>query len=109
MSERIVVLIGSSPSSGKATSNFNLVQQLVRSGHAVQVCLLQDGVLAGLRSDWAGAARAQAAGAEFQALDEDLALRGFGPQDLAQGVGGVTYAKLVEAIMGDGVQVVGML
>ena len=109
MSERIVVLIGTSPASGKATSSFALVQQLVRAGHPVRVCLLQDGVLAGLKSDWAGGARAPAAGAAFQALDEDLALRGLGPQDLAQGVASMSYAELVDAIMEEGVQVVGML
>jgi len=109
MSDKSVLLIGSSPASGKATTNFNLVRRLGEAGQAVQVCLLQDGVLAGLDGGWAGAARAQTPGARFCALDEDLALRGFGPQDLAQGIDGLTYGELVEAMMGDGVQVIGLL
>jgi len=109
MSEKRVILIASSPTSGKATTNFNLVRRLADAGHAVQVCLLQDGVLAALDAGWAGAARAHAPGVTFHALEEDLALRGFDSQDLAQGVGGLSYGELVEAIMGDGVQVIGLL
>ena len=112
MSEKRVILIASSPTSGKAATNFNLVRRLADAGHAVQVCLLQDGVLAALDAGWAGwagAARAHAPGVTFHALEEDLALRGFDSQDLAQGVGGLSYGELVEAIMGDGVQVIGLL
>ena len=109
MSDHTIVLIGSSPASGKATTNINLVRRLVESGQAVQVCLLQDGVLAGLSGGWANAARAQAPGAQFCALEEDLALRGLGPQDLAQGIDGLSYDELVGAIMGEGVKVIGKL
>jgi sulfur relay protein TusB/DsrH len=109
MSGKIVVLIGSSLASGKATTNFNLLREFLQAGRAVQVCLLQDGVLAGLDSGWANVARAQAPGARFCALDEDLALRGLGPQDLTQGVESLTYGELVEAMMGDGAQVIGVL
>ncbi len=109
MSAKSIILIGSSPASGKAATNFNLVPRLVDAGQEVQVCLLQDGVLAGLDGGWASAARAQAPGARLCALDEDLALRGFGPKDLAPSVEGLSYAELAEAIMGDGVQVIGIL
>jgi sulfur relay protein TusB/DsrH len=109
MSAKSIILIGSSPASGKATTNFNLVRRLVDAGQEVRVCLLQDGVLAGLDGGWASAAQAQAPGAKFCALDEDLALRGFGAEDLAASVEGLSYAELAEAIMGDGTHVIGVL
>ncbi len=109
MSEKTVILIGSSSASNKATTNFTLLRQFESAGHAVQVCLLQDGVLAALDGGWASVARAQVPSARFCALDVDLELRGLGAQDLAEGVESLSYGGLVEAIMSDGVQVVGML
>jgi sulfur relay protein TusB/DsrH len=109
MVDQFVVLMGSSPCASSATTAFSLVRRLVQANHTVQVCLMQDGALAGLDAAWANAARAQAPGAKFSVLDEDLALRGFGPQNLAQGIDCFSYAKLVEVLMGDGVHVIGML
>jgi sulfur relay protein TusB/DsrH len=109
MSEKSIILIGSSPTSGKAMTNLSLVRQLAAAGQVVQVCLLQDGVLAGLDANWAHTVRTEAPGAAICALDEDLALRGFGATDLAPGVGHLDYAGLVQAIMDDGAHVIGVL
>jgi sulfur relay protein TusB/DsrH len=109
MSKKSIILIGSSPTSGKNMSNLALVRQLAAAGQAVQVCLLQDGVLAGLDAGWAKTARTGAPSATICALDEDLALRGFGVQDLAPGVGHLDYAGLVQVMLGDGVHVLGVL
>ena len=109
MSEKSVILIGSSPTSGKATINLTLVHQLAAAGQVVQVCLLQDGVLAGLDAGWAKRVRTEVPGATICALDEDLSLRGFGIPDLAPGVVHLDYAGLVQAIMDDGVHVLGVL
>jgi sulfur relay protein TusB/DsrH len=109
MSEKSVILIGSSPTSGKAVTNLSLVRQLAAAGQVVQVCLLQDGVLAGLDTNWANRVRTEAPGATICALEEDLALRGFGVPDLTSGVSHLDYSGLVQAIMDDDVHVIGVL
>jgi len=109
MNDHCLVLIGSSPTSGKAMSNLNLMRQLSAAGQAVQVCLLQDGVLAGLDAGWANTLRTEAPGVAIGALEEDLALRGFGVSDLAPAVGHLDYGGLVQAMLGDGVHVLGVL
>jgi sulfur relay protein TusB/DsrH len=109
MSEKSVILIGSSPGSGKAMTNLSLVRQLAAAGQVVEVCLLQDGVLAGLDAGWAKRLRTEAPGTTICALEEDLALRGFGVSDLAPAVGHLDHAGLVQAMLGDGVHVLGVL
>jgi hypothetical protein len=109
MSDTSIVVIGISPASGKAATSVSLVRQLTQSGRVVQVCLLPDGVLAGLDAGWANRARTEAPGAEICAPAEDLALRGFGVQHLAPGVGHLDYAGLLQAMMGAGVHVAGVL
>jgi sulfur relay protein TusB/DsrH len=109
MSAKRIVLMGSSPTSGKAMTNLNLARQLAAAGQAVQVCLLQDGVLAGVDPGWANTLRTEAPGAAICALEEDLALRGIGISYLALGVGQLDYARIVQAILSDGVHVLGVL
>jgi sulfur relay protein TusB/DsrH len=90
-------------------TNLNLARQLAAAGQAVQVCLLQDGVLAGVDPGWANTVRTEVPGAAIDALEDDLALRGYGVPDLAPGVGHLDYAGLVQAMLGDGVHVLGVL
>lgn len=97
--EAFLFLIRSGPRSPQARSAFEATDHLSQAGHSVSVFLLQDGVLAGLDSSAANAARALAPRAIFRVLAEDLALRGFCEGDLAHGVKVAEYSDLVEAMM----------
>lgn len=97
--ETYLFLIRSGPRSPQVNTTYNSIKHLSQAGHPVSVFLLQDGVLTGLDSPWANAARAMASHATFRVLAEDLALRGFCEHDLGQGVKAAGYAELVEAMM----------
>ena len=103
----ILFLIRSGPRSPQVNTVYNTIQHLSQAGLRVSVYLLQDGVLAGLDSPWANAARAVAAGASFRVLAEDLVLRGFGDCDLAPGVKVAGYAEFIEAMMEGHARVLG--
>lgn len=97
--EAFLFLIRSGPSSPQARTALETIEHLSRAGHPVSAFLLQDGVLAGLDSPAANAARALASRATYRVLAEDLALRGFCEHDLAHGVMVAGHADLVEAMM----------
>lgn len=103
--ESVLMLVSSAPSSPNAARAFQTALTLRAQGHAVSLFLLQDAVLAGLQvADGASASAAQALGAgvalpkglSVYALGEDLALRGFTPSKLWDGVRVADYAQLVD-------------
>ncbi len=97
--ESVLMLVNSAPSSPNVARAFQTALTLRAQGHAVSLFLLQDAVLAGLQvADGASASAAQAlgAGVALYALGEDLALRGFTPSKLWDGVRVADYAQLVD-------------
>jgi sulfur relay protein TusB/DsrH len=106
--ESILLLLNSVPSNPNAARAFQTALTLRAQGHSVSMFLLQDAVLAGLKAegydsaqsngDGAGSSTGQAlnAGVSMFALGEDLALRGFDPSKLLDGVRVADYAQLVD-------------
>jgi sulfur relay protein TusB/DsrH len=107
--ESFLFLLRSGPRAPQVNTVVNTIKHLSKGGNPVTVFLLQDGVLAGLDSPWANAARAQMPGVAFRVLDEDLALRGFCEHDLDPSVQVARYPDLVDAIMEGGNRVLGAL
>jgi sulfur relay protein TusB/DsrH len=106
--ESILLLLNSAPSNPNAARAFQAALTLRAQGHAVSMFLLQDAVLAALKveslesaqpnGDGASSSAAQAlnAGVSMYALGEDLALRGFDPSKLPDGVCVADYVLLVD-------------
>lgn len=93
--ERIAVLVASSPASPSATRAFQLVRDLTAAGHAVTLCLLEDGVY-GARSG-SPAPLEQCAG--VLAVADDLALRGLAAEALHPSCRPGSYAEVVDLLM----------
>jgi sulfur relay protein TusB/DsrH len=98
--EPILILINSAPSTPNVERAFQTAFTFRERGHAVSVFLFQDGVLGGLESEGdeghSHAAAALDTGISVYALGEDLALRGFTPAKLRNGIRVADYAKLIE-------------
>jgi sulfur relay protein TusB/DsrH len=106
--ESILLLLHSAPSNPNAARAFQTALTLRAQGRSVSMFLLQDAVLAGLKvesfnsaqanRDGANSLAVQAlkAGVSMYALGEDLALRGFDPSKLPDGVRVADYAQLVD-------------
>ena len=93
----VLIWINSAPTSSNLCSGFLLAQQMRAQGRTVSVFLAQDAVLAGTHGNQnAPAISALQAGMTMYALNEDLALRGFAPDALRDGVRIADYAQLVE-------------
>ncbi len=106
--ESILLLLNSAPSNPNAARAFQTARTLRAQGHAVSMFLLQDAVLAALKVEGLGSAQpngdgassspgqALNAGVSMYVLGEDLALRGFNPLKLTDGIRVADYAQLVE-------------
>ncbi len=98
--EPILLLVNSAPSSPNVERAFQMALTLCAQGHAVSVFLLQDAVLGGLHVEGddapSRAAQALGAGISVYALGEDLALRGFTPAKLRNGIRMADYSQLID-------------
>lgn len=93
----VLIWINSAPPSSNLCSAFQLAQQMHMQGRAVSIFLAQDAVLAGIRGNQnVPVISALPPGMTMYALNEDLALRGFAPDALRDGVRIADYAQLVE-------------
>lgn len=93
----VLIWINSAPTSSNLRNGFQLAQQMRAQGRTVSIFLAQDAVLAGTQGNLhAPVISALQAGLTMYALNEDLALRGFAPDALREGVCVVDYARLVE-------------
>lgn len=106
-----LILISSPPSSQKFLTALNLSMAFKKQGETVSLCLLQDAVLGGLSragtEDSLGLAQARAEGIRCYSLHEDLAMRGYSPDDLPKYVRPVSYSELVDLLVGDENHVIG--
>ena len=106
--EKLVVL-RSGPTG--AAAGLRSAAEMARQGERVTLCLIQDGVLCSLKGNESpsGALLDQAveAGVELRYLEDDLAARGFGVDDLLVGASPLGYGELAELMLADGQQVLG--
>jgi sulfur relay protein TusB/DsrH len=93
----VLIWINSAPTSSNSCSAFQLARQMRAQGRAVSIFLAQDAVVAGMRGNQnAPLISVLQAGIATYALSDDLALRGFAPGALRDGVRVADYARLVE-------------
>ena len=106
--EKLVVL-RSGP--GAAAVGLRTAAEMARQGERVTLCLIQDGVLCALKGNQSAAAaflaRALEAGVGLRYLEDDLAARGFGSDDLLVGASTLGYGELAELMLADDRQVMG--
>ncbi len=96
---------------GGAAVGLRTAAEMAVQGERVSLCLIQDGVLCALKGNQAGAAgllaQALEAGVGLRYLEDDLAARGFGSDDLLVGASPLGYGELVELMLADDRQVLG--
>lgn len=106
-----LLVLRSAPGGRDAERALGLAQTWLGQHGAVAVALIQDGVLAALGVGDLPAQRrlreVVRAGARCVYLAEDLARRGFGPDDALPGCEPTDFAGLVDLLLADGTRVVG--
>ena len=106
--EKLVVL-RSGP--GGAAVGLRTAAEMAAQGERVTLCLIQDGVLCALKGSQTGAAalltQALEAGVGLRYLEDDLAARGFGADDLLVGASPLGYGEFAELMLGTERQVMG--
>ena len=104
-----LVVLRSGPAA--ATMGLRSAAEMARQGDKVSLCLIQDGVLCALKGNQTAAAgllaEALEAGVGLRYLDDDLAARGFGSDDLIAGASPVGYGELAELMLAGDRQVLG--
>lgn len=108
-SKKKLVVLRSGPAA--ATVGLRSAVEMARQGEKVSICLIQDGVLCALEGNSTSAtpllAKAMDAGVELRYLEDDLAARGFGADDVRLGATPLGYDELVELMLADGQLVLG--
>lgn len=111
--EPILLLIAGAPGSGKAADALKLAAGTRRQGNGVSVFLVQDAVLCAVSEGDTEAHRllhqAVSDGVTFFCLEEDLAMRGHGRDDLMPQVKPSHYGHLVDLMTGESERVIGVL
>lgn len=108
-STKKLVVLRSGP--GAAAPALRSAAEMARQGEQVSLCLIQDGVLCALEANQtpSGALLIQVveAGVELRYLEEDLAARGFGREEVHPGARPTSYGELAELMLANGSQVLG--
>jgi len=98
--ESVLFLLNSAPSQPGAARAIQSAVTLRAQGHAVSLFLFQDAVLMAVKCDGHGAhapvKQTLAADIPIYALGEDLAMRGFTPLKLWEGIQVADYNELVD-------------
>lgn len=109
--QRKVLLVRSAPSAPETASALDLASALRAAGHSATLVLIQDAVLCAVgASALAAAQRVRELLADLAAcyyLAPDLAMRGYGLADVADGCEPLDYPGLVDVLLADGVSVAG--
>ena len=104
-----LVVVRSGP--GGAAVGLRTAAEMAAQGERVTLCLIQDGVLCALKGNQSAAAallaEALEAGVGLRYLEDDLAARGFGADDLLVGASPLGYGELAELMLADDRQVMG--
>lgn len=109
--QRKVLLLRSAPATPEAADTLHLATVLSAQGRTVAVMLIQDAVLCALQANQLESSRylreLAADGAACYYLAGDLAMRGYGPEDVTHGCVPVDYGGLVDLLLADGASVAG--
>ncbi len=111
MVTRHVVVVRSGPGEPESASALGLANTMLEQGHEIAIVLIQDAVLCALENSQlssAGPLRALVkSGTGCQYLAGDLAMRGFGPEDVLPKCQALDESGLVDLLLGHGVLVAG--
>ncbi len=108
--ESTLLVLAAAPAEQRTASCLRLACTLRQSGNDVEVLLLQDAVLLAIQRAGGGGhplAEGSVKGVRFLVLDDDLRLRGFGKDDLADSAQLVTYRTAVRRMTQEGTSVKG--
>ncbi len=109
--DMMLLVITSSPAAEAALRALAVACTLDDQGRCVALALLQDAVLAAVKSDQTPAAQVvsklAAEGIAVYAALQDLALRGISPDDLTPGATTVDDRGLVDLMLADGTKTLG--
>lgn len=108
-SKEKLIVVRSGP--GGAAAGLRTAAEMATQGERVILCLIQDGVLCALKGGHTTAAgllaQAVEAGVGLRYLEDDLAARGFGPDELLAGASPLGYGELAELMLADDRQLLG--
>lgn len=106
-----LILLRSGPGTPEAAGALVLATCLQARGRRVTIVLVQDAVLAGVRTSHLESAKLLRGLLDGRAtcyyLDEDLAMRGYGPTDALPGCRAVGYSELVDLLLAEGTSATG--
>jgi sulfur relay (sulfurtransferase) complex TusBCD TusD component (DsrE family) len=111
MPDNHVVVLRSGPRTSEADRALRFAESLLEQGGQLSLALLEDAVLIALKDgELPSQQRLRSllqAGAGCVYLAEDLTMRGFASDQVAQGSAPASYERLVDVLLADGSRVVG--